>query len=36
MTEWLDRTRRRSTDIATDDVLEALDDLRGTWPDAGR
>jgi antitoxin FitA len=36
MSEWLDRTRRRSTDIATDDVLEALDDLRGTWPDAGR
>jgi antitoxin FitA len=36
VTEWLDRTRRRSTDIATDDVLEALDDLRGTWPDAGR
>jgi antitoxin FitA len=36
MTEWLDRTRRRSTDIATRDVLEALDDLRGTWPDAGR
>jgi antitoxin FitA len=36
MTEWLDRTRRRSTDITTDDVLEALDDLRGTWPDAGR
>lgn len=36
MTEWLDRTRRRSTDIATDDVLEALDELRGTWPDAGR
>jgi antitoxin FitA len=30
MSEWLDRTRRRSTDIATDDVLEALDDLRGT------
>lgn len=36
MTEWLDRTRRRSTDITTDDVLEALDELRGTWPDAGR
>jgi antitoxin FitA len=34
--EWLERTRRRSSDIASDDVLETLDELRGTWPDAGR
>lgn len=36
VSEWLDRTRRRSTDIAPDDVQEALDEARGTWPDAGR
>lgn len=34
--EWLDRTRRRSSDIAPDDVQEALDEARGPWPDAGR
>jgi antitoxin FitA len=34
--EWLARTRRRSTDIAPGDVFEALDEARGTWPDAGR
>jgi antitoxin FitA len=34
--EWLERTRRRSSDIAPDDVLETLDEARGTWPDAGR
>jgi antitoxin FitA len=34
--EWLARTRRRSTDITPGDVLEALDEGRGTWPDAGR
>lgn len=34
--EWLDRTRRRSSDIAPDDVLETLDELRGPWPDARR
>jgi antitoxin FitA len=36
MKEWLDRTRRRSTTIAADEVLETLDELRGPWPDAGR
>jgi antitoxin FitA len=34
--EWLGRTRRRSSDITSDDVHETLDELRGTWPDAGR
>jgi antitoxin FitA len=34
--EWLERTRRRSSDIRPDEVTEALDDLRGSWPDAGR
>jgi plasmid stability protein len=34
--EWLARTRRRPTDITTAEVIEALDELRGPWPDAGR
>lgn len=32
--EWLERTRRRSAPITTADVLGALDDTRGPWPDA--
>jgi antitoxin FitA len=35
MTEWLNRTRRRSASTARSDVLTALDDARGPWPDAG-
>lgn len=34
--EWLARTRRRPSDITTAEVHEALDELRGSWPDAGR
>lgn len=34
--EWLARTRRRQSDITRADVLQAVDDLRGSWPDAGR
>jgi hypothetical protein len=34
--EWLNRTRRRPSKIDRGDVLGALDDLRGEWPDAGR
>lgn len=33
--EWLARTSRRSSDVSRDEVLAALDDLRGPWPDAG-
>jgi len=33
--EWLARTRRRPADIDHADVLAALDELRGPWPDAG-
>lgn len=36
MKEWLERTRQRSSDITTAEVIEALDELRGPWPDAGR
>jgi len=34
--EWLERTRRRPSPITHLQVLEALDELRGPWPDAGR
>jgi len=34
--EWLSRTRRRPSTVTAVDVLEALDDQRGPWPDAGR
>jgi hypothetical protein len=34
--EWLARTRRRPSTITTAEVTEALDELRGAWPDAGR
>jgi hypothetical protein len=34
--EWLARTRRRPSSITSADVLEALDEQRGPWPDAGR
>jgi len=33
--EWLARTRRRPSAIGAADVLDALDDQRGPWPDAG-
>lgn len=36
MEEWLARTRRRPSHIAREDVIDALDALRGPWPDAGR
>ena len=34
--EWLARTRRRTSLVTRREVTEALDDLRGTWPDARR
>jgi len=34
--EWLARTRRRPSGITRTQVLEAVDELRGPWPDAGR
>jgi antitoxin FitA len=34
--DWLARTRRRSSPIGRLDVLAALDEQRGQWPDAGR
>lgn len=34
--EWLARTRRRPSGINRSEVIEALDELRGPWPDARR
>jgi hypothetical protein len=33
--DWLARTRRRRTPATPAEVREALDELRGPWPDAG-
>lgn len=33
--EWLRRTRRRSSPLGNVEVLAALDEHRGPWPDAG-
>ncbi|MGO9874770.1 MAG: hypothetical protein ACLPVY_13335 [Acidimicrobiia bacterium] len=34
--EWLERTRRRPSKISRAEVVEALDEIRGAWPDAHR
>lgn len=34
--QWLQRTRRRSSNVGRVEILEALDEQRGVWPDAGR
>lgn len=34
--EWLARTSRRPSHIERADVVSALDELRGEWPDADR
>lgn len=34
--EWLARTRRRSSPPGRIDVLSAVDEQRGSWPDADR
>ncbi len=34
--EWLARTRRRSSPLGRLEVVAALDEQRGPWPDAGR
>ncbi|MDN5763528.1 MAG: hypothetical protein L0H41_14595 [Microlunatus sp.] len=31
--EWLRRTRQRSSDLNRAQVLDALDEQRGAWPD---
>lgn len=32
ITEWLERTRRRHSDVTTGEVLETIDEWRGPWP----
>lgn len=32
---WLERTRQRTTPLDRAEVLAALDEHRGRWPDAG-
>lgn len=34
--QWLERTGRRASATSDADVLDALDEHRGAWPDAGR
>jgi antitoxin FitA len=34
--EWLARTRRRPSGIRRAEIIDALDELRGPWPDADR
>ena len=34
--EWLARTRRRPSEITRAEIVAALDELRGPWPDADR
>lgn len=36
MDQWLARTRRRPSGIARSEVMVAIDELRGPWPDADR
>ncbi len=36
VSEWIARTRRRSSDVSRTEVVDALDEMRGPWPDAGR
>ncbi len=33
--EWLKRTQRRSSPLGRVEVVAALDEQRGPWPDAG-
>lgn len=34
--EWLARTRRRPSAVGRAEIIDALDEVRGAWPDAGR
>lgn len=34
--EWLERTRRVSSGLTREQILETFDELRGPWPDADR
>lgn len=34
--QWLARTRRRPSQITSAEIVDALDQVRGPWPDADR
>lgn len=34
--EWLQRTGRRSSTLSREEIVDALDEHRGDWPDARR
>lgn len=34
MKVWLERTRRGHSDITREEIIQALDELRGPWPNA--
>ena len=34
--EWLERLGRRSSDMTSDEIASALDEIRGPWPDDRR
>ena len=36
MSDWLERSGARPSGISSDEVIEALDELRGPWPEARR
>jgi plasmid stability protein len=36
MTDWLARTSRRPSSVTRAQIIEALDETRGRWPDADR
>ena len=33
--EWLERTRRRPSAISRAEIVDTLDEIRGSWPDVG-
>lgn len=33
--QWLERTRRRPSDVSSQDIVDAIDELRGPWSDVG-
>lgn len=35
LAQWLERTRRRPSQVAPQDIVDALDELRGPWTDVG-
>ena len=35
VSQWLERTRRRASRLGPAEVIEALDEIRGEWPDGG-